>query len=271
MDLFDTEYYTMKQGGRHMLIDTHCHINDSKYDQERFLVLTRAKEAGVTHLINIGCDIPTSQHGQALASVHKEIYFSAGIHPHDASKATRENLDAIEQMASDPKCVGIGECGLDFYYNHASKEDQEHALMAQIQIAIRTKKPLILHIREAFDVCFSMLRPYRSQLVGGIVHCFTGTAEDAAHAVELGLLVSISGIVTFKKSDALVKAVASTPLESLLIETDAPYLAPEPYRGKRNEPAWIVEVVRQIAQIKGIDWSEVAKATTHNAKRVFGI
>ncbi|MES2504680.1 MAG: TatD family hydrolase [Myxococcota bacterium] len=243
-----------------MLIDTHCHV-------ENLEVLQRARESGVERFINIGCDIASSSDAQAFGMLQSDVYFSAGIHPHEASKVEPDYLEKIRSMASDPKCVGIGECGLDYYYDHSDRESQSRVFKAQIALARELTKPLIIHVRDAYEDCLSFL----SEQTGGftVIHCFSGNRDHAKAFLNLGCYLSISGIVTFKNADELRMVVRETPLDKLLIETDAPFLTPIPHRGKPNEPAFVRLVAQKIAELKEIDLAQVIEQTGKNALQIF--
>lgn len=253
-----------------MLIDTHCHIDDARYDLERAATLSRARAAGVERMVTIGCDIANSERAMGLASTHPDVYFSAGIHPHEAGKAPAGYAEQLEAIATHPRCVAIGECGLDYYYDKSPREAQHEVFLSQIALAKTLQKPLVIHVRDAWDECIEILKSPENKEARAIIHCFTGTERHGKAFVELGCLLSISGIVTFKDPGEIAKAVQSTPLEHLLVETDSPYLAPIPHRGKRNEPAFVRVVAEKVAELKGISVEEVIEQTGRNAKRIFG-
>lgn len=243
-----------------MLIDTHCHLEDKA-------VLARARAAGVQRLINIGCDIKTTQEAIEFGKDEPDVFFSAGVHPHEAGQAEENFLDKLRVLAENPKCVAIGECGLDYYYNHSTQDVQKAVFEAQIALAGELKKPLIIHVRDAYEDCLE-------RLVAGhptVIHCFSGTRQHAKAFLDLGCYISISGIVTFKNAEELRQVVLETPLERLLVETDAPYLAPMPYRGKPNEPAYVKIVAEKVAEIKQIPVHDVIVQTGKNACGLFGL
>lgn len=241
-----------------MLIDSHCHLEDLS-------VLERARQAGVKKLINIGCDILGSQKAQEFGAQLDDVFFSAGVHPHEASKVDPDYIDQLQILAADPKCVGIGECGLDYYYEHSDRDSQKKVFEAQINLAYALKKPLIIHVRDAYEDCLERLAAGHPQ----IIHCFSGNRVHAKAFLDLGCYLSISGIVTFKNAEELRLVVSETPLEKLLIETDSPYLAPIPYRGKPNEPAYVRLVAEKIAEIKAISVEQVIDQTGQNALHIF--
>jgi TatD DNase family protein len=254
--------------------DTHCHIHDARFTGERAAIIESARKAQVKYMVCVGCHLGDIENAQALAQVHHDIYFSAGIHPHDAETAPDNFLTALEGFAKHPRCVAIGECGLDFYYSHSAHDVQKTVFSAQIELAKNMNKALIIHVRDAWELCVDMLTEHKKQLgelPRTVIHCFTGSVTQAERFLALGCFISLSGIITFKDPGELIEVAKAIPLDRLLIETDAPYLAPMPHRGKRNEPAFIVETARAIATHRGIDISELAAQTTRNARTVFAI
>jgi TatD DNase family protein len=253
-----------------MLIDTHCHIDEARFDNERAAMLARARATGVERFVTIGCDIANSERALGLASVHPDVYFSAGIHPHEAGKAPDDFAAQLKVLAMHPRCVAIGECGLDYYYDNSPKEAQRTVFLAQIALARELAKPLVIHVRDAWDECIDILGRDEYKGTRAIIHCFTGTKHHAEQFTALGCVLSISGIVTFKDPGELALVAKDMPLEQLLVETDSPYLAPIPHRGKRNEPAYVRVVAEKIAELKGITLDEVIAQTGQNANRIFG-
>jgi len=253
-----------------MLIDTHCHLHDARFDEDRAEAINRAREAGVQAMITIGCDLDTTQKAQALSLIHDDIYFSAGFHPHEAKLAHKNAADLLRPFALHKRCVAIGECGLDYYYDHSPRDVQMDVFVQQAHLAAELQKPLVVHVREAFDDCLTVLDSVPN-LKTVVIHCFTGSLSVAKTMVDRGYYLSIPGIVTFKAPGELVEVVAQIPLDRLLVETDSPYLAPLPYRGKRNEPAYVVKVAEKVAEIKAMALDEVAAILTDNSKRVFQI
>ncbi|TAK00083.1 MAG: TatD family deoxyribonuclease [Candidatus Manganitrophaceae bacterium] len=256
-----------------MLIDTHTHIADPEFDADREAVIERARAAGVRKMILIGTDLPSSRRAVSLAEQHPFLWAAVGLHPHEA-KAMDETLSqALEELAGHPKVVGLGETGLDYHYNHSSPEDQRRAFIEQIRLAKRKRLPLVIHTREAWEETFRILEQEggRSHAadVGAVFHCFTGDSAIAAQAVRFGCYLSFSGIMTFPKALALQQAAASVDLSRLLIETDAPYLAPQGYRGKRNEPAYVRVVAEKIAALRNCPLEKIAEVTSGNAERLF--
>lgn len=257
-----------------MWIDTHCHLTFEKFGEDREKVVARAREAQVSPLILIGAGNGLEGNLQTLefAKGFDNLYCCIGIHPHDSGKMKQGDIDQLRKWGRDSKVVGIGEAGLDYHYDFAPKESQRRCFEEQIELAEELNLPLMIHTREAWSDTVRALKKVGIPKRKGIFHCFGETLQEAYEAIELGFLISIPGIVTFKKkAEVLQEVVRVIDLNHILIETDAPYLAPVPYRGKRNEPAFVVEVGKKIAEIKGLSVEEVAKKTTANAKRIFGI
>lgn len=233
-------------------------------------MIGRARQAGVERFVTIGCDVDNSRRALGLAATHHDVFASVGVHPHEAEKVGDAFVDDLRILSAHARCVAIGECGLDYYYDHSPREKQQEVFAAQIQLAVELRKPLVVHVRDAWDDCLALLRAEQASLCGGIIHCFSGSWDFAASCLDLGFYLSIPGIVTFKNPGALVEVIERMPFERMLVETDSPYLAPVPHRGKRNEPAYVVEVARRIAEIKGCAYDDVVKQTGQNAKTLFG-
>jgi len=257
-----------------MLFDTHCHLDDPRLAEDLAAVLDRATEAGVGRMITIGCanDVASVMSAVDIARRHPDrISATVGVHPHDAKHLDDEFGDAIHDAGADPSVVAIGETGLDFHYDHSPHAAQEEAFRKQIAIARQLGKPLVIHTRSAPKETLQILREERAKDVGGIIHCFSEDARFAASALDLGFVSSFSGIVTFKKAVAVQEAARKQPSDALLVETDAPYLAPIPKRGKRNEPAYVAYTAARVAELRGLDAEALAQTTYENALRVFGI
>jgi len=254
-----------------MLFDTHVHLNAEQFEEDLTEVITRAKEAGVANMIVVGFDRPTITKAMELVETYDFLYAAVGWHPVDAIDMTDADLEWIESLAAHPKVVAIGEMGLDYYWDKSSKEIQMEVFRKQIRLAKRVKLPIIIHNREATADIITILREEEASLVGGIMHCFSGSVETAKECLEMNFYISLGGPVTFKNAKKPKEVAAEVPLDRLLIETDCPYLAPHPFRGKRNEPAYVKLVAEQIASIKQVSVEEVARITTENAKKIFGI
>jgi len=256
------------------LIDTHAHLDADDFAPDFDAMMDRATHAGVRTIVTIGASrgFDSNVRALALADAWPHVYATVGIHPHDAALYTDAIGARLEAMATaHPKVVGIGETGLDTFYDHGTPAQQHHAFRAFVQLARRVRKPLIIHTREAEADTIAILKEENAADVGGIIHCFSGTRWLAEEALALGFYISLSGIVTFKKVDVIREVAAMVPLERLLVETDAPWLAPAPRRGKRNEPAWVEHTLRAVATLRGMDPAALARVTSENARRVFGL
>ena len=254
------------------LIDSHCHLDSSDFDADREAVIQRAVDAGVERMVAIGTGNGPSDLdvGIRLADQHQSLYATVGIHPHDASKVTDESLRTLESLLKHPKIVAIGEIGLDYHYDFAPRDVQRSVFTEQLQIALAVRRPVVIHTREAWDDTFSILRTCSGNgALTGVMHCFSGGLHETQLSLDLGFYLSFGGIVTFPKSTAIQEAARQTPLNRILIETDAPYLAPVPNRGKRNEPAFIVHTARKIAEVRGQTVEEIAQTTTDNFEHLF--
>lgn len=251
-----------------MLVDTHAHL-DAFSLQEVKEVIERAVQAGVEWIVAVGCDMLTGQLAIDLARDYRGIFATVGLHPHQAENFDRTTFQSLKRLARAEKVVGVGECGLDFYRHHSSVKKQLAAFEKQIELALELDLPLIVHCRDAFEETLTLLQ--KAKLDKLVIHCFSGSIELARQFIKLGAYISLAGPVTFKNAKKSVEVAQRVQIEKLLIETDAPYLTPYPYRGKRNEPAFLPLIARKIAKIRGISLETVAKATTENANRVFGM
>ncbi|WP_409296402.1 TatD family hydrolase [Peribacillus sp. SCS-26] len=254
-----------------MLFDTHVHLNAEQFSDDLEQVIENAKAAGVSRMVVVGFDRPTIIRALELAEQYPFIYAAVGWHPVDAIDMTDEDLTWIEELAGNPKVVAIGEMGLDYYWDKSPKDIQKEVFRKQIRLAKKVKLPIIIHNREATADIVEILKEEDAGEVGGIMHCFSGSPETAKECIEMNFYISLGGPVTFKNAKKPKEVADAIPLEKLLIETDCPYLAPHPYRGKRNEPAYVKLVAEQIAEIKGITYEEVAEATYRNAQKLFSI
>ena len=260
------------------LVDTHAHLDSSRYDKDRAAVISRAQEAGVTQMITIGGSLEASRRALALAQEYPFLYAAVGIHPHNAVDLNGAALAELRELAQQPKVVAVGEIGLDFYRDLSPRDVQRRAFQAQLAWAAKMSKPVVIHDRDAHQEVLEILADWaagqaRSPLAGrlGVLHTFSGDLPMAERAIELGFYLSISGPVTYQNARDLPEVVRSVPLERLMVETDCPWLAPHPHRGKRNEPAYVRLVAEQIAALRGIELAKVAQATTANARRLFGL
>jgi len=255
-----------------MLFDTHCHLDDPRLLDELGDVLSRAREAGVKRIVTIGCAQGIDSLGSAIdiAKAHSEwISATVGVHPHDAKYLDDAFCDAMREAGREPSVVAIGETGLDFHYDHSAREVQVDAFRKQVGIAKELRKPLVIHTRSAPTETLEVLREEDARDVGGIIHCFSEDADFAAAALDLGFVSSFSGIVTFKNAVSVQEAARLQPSDALLVETDAPYLAPIPKRGKRNEPAYVAHTARKIAELRDEEPDALIAQTYENARRLF--
>lgn len=254
-----------------MLVDSHCHLDFPDFGPELDDVVVRARAAGVGTMLTIGTKLKSFDRVRAIAERFEDIWCSVGVHPHEAAEEPIEEASALIAHAAHPRVVGIGEAGLDYYYEHSPKADQVRNFRAHIAAARETGLPLIVHARDADDDLCSILTEESGRgAFPGLIHCFSSTAKLARTALELGMMISISGIVTFKKAEELRSIVAEVPLDKLLVETDAPYLAPVPKRGQRNEPAFVSHTAQAVARIKEVSPQKLAETTTDNFFRLFG-
>ena len=261
-----------------MYIDSHAHLEGEQFDTDREAMILRARDAGVQAILAIGngTDPASLRCALPFAEQYPWIFASAGVHPHEAKVASQDAFDELKRLAEHPKVIALGEMGLDSHYNHSPKDIQREVFVRQMQIAVEVKLPIIIHCRpsqadnSAWDEAFELIESeFAKTKLGGIIHCFTGEPEHAHRAVGLGFMVSFSGAITFPKADNIRRAAAEIPLESILVETDSPFLAPVPNRGKRNEPAFVVKVAEKVAEVRGLPVDKVAQATTRNFFRLF--
>jgi len=252
------------------LIDSHCHIDMPQFDDDREAVVARAREAGVDRMLLVGGVDEEAGHLRALR-VAENLGFpaSAGVHPHEARLATGATWDELRGLARERRIVAIGEIGLDFHYDHSPRDTQREVFRRQVRLARELGLPVIIHTREADDETATLLEEEGAAECGGVIHCFTGGHELARRALALGFFVSFSGILAFPRSEVIQEVARTMPLDRLLVETDAPFLAPPPHRGKRNEPAFVVEVARRVAALRGIGIEAVSAATSVNFERLF--
>ena len=259
---------------KEIFIDTHAHLDDDRFAEDLDSVMERAKAAGLDHIITVGCWSAENDLSSVmdLARNNDHVYAAIGIHPHDASDATGdEPFELLRKLAEDPKVVAIGETGLDYHYDNSPRELQREVFIRQIKLARELKLPLTIHSREADSDTMRILADEGAAEVGGVMHCFSGNIRMAREAMAMGLYLSFTGVITFRGARDLREVVRSVPIERILIETDCPYLAPVPHRGKRNEPAFVVDTAETIAGVKGLSLADVARITTMNAKSLFGI
>jgi TatD DNase family protein len=253
------------------LIDSHCHLDSAEFNDDRDEAIERALAAGVENMLAIGTGNgpPDLEAGIRLAEKHPAFYATVGIHPHDAAKAGADDFKRLGGLLAHPKVLAAGEIGLDYHYDFSPREIQKSAFIEQMEIAAQARKPIVIHTREAWEDTLALIEQYwTAHGLGGIMHCFSGGPEEARRAVDLGFYLSFGGIVTFPKALAVQEAAKSAPRDRILIETDAPYLAPVPKRGKRNEPALIVHTARKLAELRGESYEDVCETTAENFRRL---
>ena len=257
----------------HPIIDTHCHLADRKLDADLDAILQRAAEAGIGTIVSVGAisSIETDRRTVEIAEAHPHVYAAIGVHPHDAKDCDVDRIAGLRDLAKSRKVVAIGESGLDFHYMHSPIEAQEAALRRQLELASELELPIVIHCRNAEDRMVAIVREVGMPPRGGVIHCFTGNREAAREFVALGFHISFSGIVTFRNAREIQEAAPTVPDDRVMVETDAPYLAPEPYRGKRNEPAFERRTLEALAKLRGIEADRLADITSDNAQRLFRI
>lgn len=252
------------------VFDTHCHLQKKYYDDVD-AVVARARAAGVCGMVTIGSagSVAIAEEAIALAESHADVWATVGFHPHEAAAVGRSELEAIESLASHERVVAVGEIGLDYYYERSPRDRQREAFASFVDIARRVGKPVVIHNRESDRDCMDMFHTERIGDVGGVVHCFTSSWELARTALDNGMFLGFTGIVTFKRSEEVRDVLRRTPHDRVVIETDSPYLAPVPFRGKQNEPAWVAHVVPFVADALGLSVAAAAELTTANARRLY--
>ncbi|NLW21274.1 MAG: TatD family hydrolase [Clostridiales bacterium] len=253
------------------LFDTHCHLDDARFDEDRDQLIASLPGQGVARVLTCGSDLASSRDGLDLARRHEGVFTAAGIHPHEAARAREGDLAAIARLLKEPKVVALGEIGLDFHYDFSPRDTQLELLNAQLDLALEARLPVVLHVREAHGAMLDLLRGRRGRLPGGVLHCYSGSDQSALLYQEMGFYISFAGPITFKNADKLRQAALAVRPERLLIETDSPYLAPVPHRGKRNDPAKVVEVARALAELFNLQLPELARLTWCNANTLFGL
>ena len=255
------------------IIDSHAHLEASQFDEDRAAVLDRARAAGGTPRLAIGSGTPPTERLDAaipFADEHDWIYATVGIHPHDASTATEDHFAQLTQLARHPKVIAWGEMGLDYHYDHSPRDVQQHVFRRQLVLARAAKQPVVIHCRDAWDDCFAILDDeWRAHGHGGIFHCFTGTLAEARRGIDMGFLISFAANVTYPKMQHLRDVARELPLEKILTETDSPYLPPQGRRGKRNEPANVVEVAQALGNVRNLAPDEVAAVAAANFRHLF--
>lgn len=253
------------------LFDSHCHLEDERFAGEVDEVLTRMQTAGVARCILAGSDIDSSERIVMLAATHANVYGVVGVHPHETESFGEDTLPKLDTLLTRPHIVGVGEIGLDYYYDLALKEKQREIFAQQLDYAFVKGVPAVFHVRDAHGDTLDLFRAHRGRLPAGVLHCYTGSVESAREYLNMGFHISFSGSVTFKNAHHLQDVARYVPIDRLLVETDSPYLAPVPIRGKRNEPAYVRYVAQKVAELRGIPLEELAAHTTANVEKLYGI
>ena len=248
------------------LFDTHAHLHFPDFDADRAETLARARQAGVTRVLTIGTEVPTSRAAIALAESEPDVWAAVGVHPHDAAEADEATLAEIERLAGAARVAAVGEIGLDFFRNLSPRDAQERVFRHLIGVARRARKPVLVHCRDAHAEVLAILAEERASEVGGIMHCFSGDTTIARRCLDLGLLISLAGPVTYPKARALPDVAKAVPADRLVVETDCPYLPPQPYRGKRNEPAYLAITAARVAELRGEPLEGLASRMSANAR-----
>ncbi len=254
-----------------MYIDTHVHLDFEDFIADEKSVVARAAEAGVERMITIGTNLERSWAAVAIADRYPGVWAAVGVHPHDAKDMTEDTVKTLKELAGGTRVVAIGETGLDYFKEYSPRTEQVRCFREQIRMAGELSLPLIIHDRDAHNDTLEVLREENARDIGGVLHCFSGDYAFARECLDLGFYISFTGIVTFPKAMAIQDVVRRMPMDRCLVETDAPFLAPVPHRGKRNEPAYVVDVARKIAEIRGSSLSEIEEWTTRNAQALFGL
>lgn len=253
-----------------LLIDSHAHLDGNQYANDRDATIQRALENGISHILTVGCDLESSAASVALAIKHEEIYAAVGVHPHDASEISATSLQQLKELLARPKVIALGEIGLDFFRDRSPRDVQRDAFRKQIRLAREVGKPIIVHDREAHDEVLQILEEEQASEVGGVLHCFSGDVAMAKKCLELGFYLSFPGTITYPKNEATRDVVKAVPIDRMLVETDCPYLSPQKFRGKRNEPAYVRHTAEKVAEIKGLSMADVARVTSRNCFDLFG-
>lgn len=253
------------------LVDSHAHLDGGQFTKDRAAVIQRAHDNGISHILTIGCDLKSSAASVALALKYDNLYAAVGVHPHDATEISANSLKRLQELLARPKVVALGEIGLDFFRDRSPREVQRSAFRQQIHLAREVGKPIIVHDRDAHDEVLQILQEENAAEVGGVLHCFSGDLTMARKCLELGFYLSFPGTITYPKNAAARAVVKAIPVDRMLVETDCPYLSPQQFRGKRNEPAYVRYTAEKIAEIKGLSIEDVARVTSRNCFDLFGI
>jgi TatD DNase family protein len=252
------------------MIDTHCHLDFDIYNNRRDEIVAEANAAGVHTIINIGVDRDSSVRSVKLADTYDSVYAAVGVHPHDAKTLTDEIEHKLRELAHRKRVVAIGEIGLDFYRNLSRRDIQRKAFRRQLELAVELKLPIVVHTRQSFRETVDIVQEYASDLAGGVFHCFPGSIDDALEVIAVGFVISVGGVITFKDAK-MARVAAEVPLDKIILETDAPYLTPAPYRGKENRPTYVKYVYQKLAELRETDIGEVEKVVDRTAQKLFGL
>ena len=252
-----------------MYFDTHAHYDDKAFDHDRHGLLARLNSEGVDYILDPGCELESSRAAIALAEHFDFVYAAVGFHPEELDRYSEEAFQQMEALASHPKCVAIGEIGLDYYWDAGHKEEQKALFRRQIDLALQLNKPVIVHDREAHGDCMEIVRDYPG--LRGVFHCYSGSADMAAELLKRGWYLGFDGPITYKNARRAPEVAAVTPLDRIVVETDAPYLTPVPYRGKRNDSRYLTYVIEKLAEWKGVPAAEMERLTFENGKRLYGL
>jgi TatD DNase family protein len=254
-----------------MLIDSHAHLDDERFDRDRDELIKSLGKNGISTVINIGADLPSSIKSVKLSEQYDNIYAAVGVHPHSASEMDEGTIEVLKAFSSREKVVAIGEIGLDYYYDNSPRDVQRTWFKRQMKLAKEVNLPIVVHSREANQETFDMIKAESDGKLTGVIHCYSGSVELMKEYIKLGYYISLGGPVTFKNAKTPKEVAKVVPIDRLLVETDSPYLTPEPHRGKRNEPLYVRHVAAMIAELRGMTIEELARATSENTKRLFNL
>lgn len=254
-----------------MIFESHAHYDDKAFDEDREALLSVMRENGIAYIVNVGASLESTETTIALTRKYPFIYGAAGVHPNETEALNEENFAWLEQQCRQPKVAAVGEIGLDYYWDKPSHETQKKWFERQLDLARDVQKPVIIHSRDAAKDTYDIMTAKNASEIGGVIHCYSYSADMALDYVKMGFYIGIGGVVTFKNARKMKEVAEAVPLERILLETDSPYLAPAPYRGKRNSSLYLPLIAKELSQIKGIDYEQVVRQTCENAKRLFGI
>ena len=254
-----------------MIVDSHAHYDDEQFDTDRADVLKRIQEQDIVRVVNPASNLSSARKCIELSEAYDFVYCAVGIHPHDSQEYSQQSLEIIRKMAEHKKVVAIGEIGLDYHYDFSPRDVQKQCFAAHIQLALQLELRLIIHNRESHKDILDIIKAEKGYNAGGVFHCFTGSVEMAKEVLDMGFYIALGGAVTFKNAKRPVDVAKYVPIDRLLVETDSPYMAPVPYRGKRNDSGYLSEIIQKISEIRNTDFNDIAMNTTQNANRLFGL